>query len=95
MVMLSLYMTKAHKTERENTLHPVGKYFLVQCVGYRGLARRNSTGEWKSILRNKTLPRIISFLTPMQTDLPALPDGQPIPLIVPPAGPVPDGPGRN
>jgi hypothetical protein len=88
-------MTKAHNMENENALHPVGKYFLVQCEGYRGLACRNSAGEWKSILRNKTLPKIFNFFPSAQTDVPALPDSLPIPLIVPPAGPVPDGPGRN
>jgi hypothetical protein len=88
-------MTKPHKNERENILHPVGENFLVQCVGYRGLAHRNSTGQWKSIFGNKTLPKNISFIRPMQTDLQALPDGEPIPQTVPATGPVPDGPGRN
>jgi hypothetical protein len=55
-------MTKTQQNERETVLHPVGKDFLVQCVGYRGLAHRNSTGQWKSSFGNKTLPKNISFI---------------------------------
>jgi len=73
---------KTHKNEKENILHPVGENFLVQCVGYRGLAHRNSAGEWKSILGNKTLPKKISFLLPG-------------PLVLPVADPLPDEPGKN
>jgi hypothetical protein len=93
--MLSYQMTKAQKIQRENALHPVGENFLVQCVGYRGLAHRNSIGQWKSIFGNKTLPKNISFIPPMQSNVQALPDGQPVSPMVPAVGPVPDGPGRN
>ena len=93
--MLCCQMTKAQKLAKENILHPVGEYFLVQCEGYRGMACRTSSGEWKSILGNKTLPKIFSFLPPVQTELPALPDGLPSPRKVSPDGPVPAGHGSN
>jgi hypothetical protein len=70
-------MTKIQKMEKENRLHPVGKYFLVECEGFRGMACRNSSGEWKSRLHNSTLPKIFNFFPPVQADLPVLPDEQP------------------
>ena len=75
-------MTEIDKSKRENSLHPVGQNFLVQCVGYRGLAHRNRDGEWKIIFSNRTLPEKLSFLPPVPTTLPTLPDVQPDPLIV-------------
>ena len=68
---------------------------MVQCVGYRGLAYRNSRGQWKSILGNKTLPENLIFLPPMQANLPVQPDDLPFPVIVPTTGPVVNGSGGN
>jgi hypothetical protein len=79
--MVLYQMPKTKKYERENTLHPVGENFLVQCVGYRGLAHRNSAGQWKTVFDNKTLPKNISFIPPIQINLQALPDDQPIALV--------------
>jgi hypothetical protein len=93
--MLSFQMPKTKRNDRENTLHPIGENFLVQCVGYRGLAHRNSAGQWKSLFGNKTLPKNISFIPPVPTHVQVLPDDQPTPLIVPASDPVPGGPGRN
>jgi hypothetical protein len=75
-------MTESEENKKENALHPVGQNFLVQCVGYRGLAHRNMDGEWKSIFTNRTLPRKISFLPPVETIPQTLPDVQAVPLIV-------------
>jgi hypothetical protein len=85
-------MPKTHNNEGEDALHPVGKNFMVQCVGYRGLAHRNSAGQWKSIFGNKILPKKLSFIPPVEADAPALPAGQPTAPVVPTTSPVADDP---
>jgi hypothetical protein len=77
--VLYFQMTETHDGETENALHPIGQNFLVQCVGYRGLAYRNKDGRWKSIFGNKTLPKKISFLPSVQTSPPASSEGQAAP----------------
>jgi hypothetical protein len=59
------------------------------------LAHRNSGGDWLSIFTNRILPKKLSFLPPVQTILPTLPDVQPGSVIVPAVGLVPDEPGTN
>ena len=93
--MVLYQMPKIRKNETENTVHPVGQNFLVDCVGYRGLAHRNRFGQWKSIFGDKTLPKNLTFIPPIQTNLQVLPDDQSIPVIVPAADPVLDGSDRN
>ena len=88
-------MTEIDKNKRENALHPVGQNFLVQCVGYRGLAHRNRNGEWQSIFTKRILPKKLSFLPPVPTSLPTLPDVQPGSLVELPISPDANGPGRN
>ena len=47
---------------KENPQFEVGKRFLVQCVGYRGLAYQNSSGQWKASGSNKKLPVLIDHI---------------------------------
>ena len=74
--VLSFQMTSIDSNEKENTLHPVGLNFLVQCVGYRGWAHRNGKGQWKTIFSDLTLPTDLSFIPPFLTTLPAFEGGQ-------------------
>ena len=41
---------------------PMGKEVLVQCVGFRGLACRNHTGRWTSVVGKKDLPKYIEII---------------------------------
>jgi hypothetical protein len=54
-------MTVIEKS-KENPQFEVGKRFLVQCVGYRGLAYQNSSGQWKASGSNKKLPVLIDHI---------------------------------
>ena len=74
--MVGFQMTSIDNNEKENTLHPVGRNFLVQCVGYRGWAHRNRNGQWKTIFSDVTLPTDLSFIPLIKTILPAFGGGQ-------------------
>jgi hypothetical protein len=44
--------------EKDKKISPflIGKRFLVQCIGYRGLAYQNGSGQWRTSRGNKKLP---------------------------------------
>jgi len=44
--------------EKDKEISPflIGKRFLVQCVGYRGFAYQNGSGQWRTSRGNKRLP---------------------------------------
>jgi hypothetical protein len=46
----------------EIELPPIGKEVLVQCEGFRGLAYRNYTGRWTSVVEKKDLPKYIEII---------------------------------
>jgi hypothetical protein len=45
----------------------VGQQVLVQCVGFRGLAYRNSAGQWKTVADGRNLPMDIQILSSKET----------------------------
>jgi hypothetical protein len=55
-------MEKRIEKSTEAELPPVGKEVLVQCEGFRGLARRNDTGRWKSVIGKMDLPRYVEII---------------------------------
>ena len=50
------------KKDSEAALPPAGQKVLVQCQGYRGLAYRNSTGQWKTAVDRRNLPKDVEIL---------------------------------
>ena len=54
-------MTVIEKS-KENPPFEIGKRFLVQCVGYRGLAYQNRAGQWKASGSHKKLPAEIDII---------------------------------
>jgi hypothetical protein len=54
-------MTVIEKSKK-NPPFQMGKRFLVQCVGYRGLAYQNSSGQWKASGSNKKLPAEVDVI---------------------------------
>jgi hypothetical protein len=54
--------------EEDKEISPflIGKRFLVQCIGYRGFAYQNSSGQWKASGSNKKLPVEIDIIAVSQ-----------------------------
>jgi len=53
----------ATKEKQEKITPPdIGRHFLVQCVGYRGLAYQNRLGQWKAMNSNRILPKEIEII---------------------------------
>jgi hypothetical protein len=50
------------KQNSEAALPPAGQKVLVQCEGYRGLAYRNSAGQWKTAVDRRNLPKDVEIL---------------------------------
>jgi hypothetical protein len=48
--------------KREITLPPIGQNVLIQCEGYRGMANRDSQGQWWSAFERHKLSTIIDFI---------------------------------
>ena len=54
---------ETQKNNRKAGLPLVGQKVLVQCEGFRGLAYRNSGGQWKAAADNRNLPKHIEILS--------------------------------
>jgi hypothetical protein len=54
---------KPQKKNIKAELPAFGQKVMVQCIGYRGLAYRNSTGQWKAADDNRNLPKYIEILS--------------------------------
>jgi hypothetical protein len=59
-------VAEALETQKKNIkaeLPVFGQKAIVQCEGYRGLAYRNITGQWKTAADNRNLPEYVEILS--------------------------------
>jgi hypothetical protein len=54
--------TEPQMKKRKITLPPIGQNVLIQCEGYRGMANRDSEGQWWSAFERHKLSKIIDFI---------------------------------
>jgi hypothetical protein len=55
-------LSEVKNKKKKAELPPLYHQVLVQCVGFRGLAYRNFTGQWRTVAEHRNLPATIEIM---------------------------------